>query len=196
MTTTWRRTIAATAAGGHAKTSDTCLSEDLLQDSLDQYWARVCRTLFSLVGDWDEAEDLALEVFLRLHRHPPKELDHLAAWLYRVATNVGLNALRSRKRRLEYETAAGRWSLQQQDAVDPVSELERRQDQARVRAVLAKMRPRQAQLLFLRYLGLSYAELARVLEIASGSVGTMLARAERVFERRYRAVEDEDASSK
>jgi len=195
MTTTWRRTI-ATAAGTGAPASDQYLAEELLQEALEQHWARVCRTLYHLVGDWSEAEDLAIEVFLRLHHHPPRDLERVSAWLYRVASNAGLNALRARKRRQSYETAAGQWTLQQQDPIDPVTELERRQDQAQVRAVLAAMRPRQAQLLFLRYLGLSYAELARVLEMAPGSVGTMLARAERAFERRYRAVEDKDATPK
>jgi len=38
----------------------------------------------------------------------------------------------------------------------------------------------------LRYSGLSYAEIAAALGIAAGSVGTLLARAEADFERRYR----------
>ena len=38
----------------------------------------------------DEADDLAQEVFLRLYRRPPRAGDsNLAAWLYRVAVNVG-----------------------------------------------------------------------------------------------------------
>jgi RNA polymerase sigma-70 factor (ECF subfamily) len=48
------------------------------------------------------------------------------------------------------------------------------------------MKPRAAKLLMLRHTGLSYAEVAEALNVAPGSVGTMLARAERDFERRYR----------
>jgi DNA-directed RNA polymerase specialized sigma24 family protein len=52
------------------------------------------------------------------------------------------------------------------------------------------MKPRKAQLLILRYTDHSYAEIADILGIASSSVGTMLARAEKDFERRYRALKD------
>jgi RNA polymerase sigma-70 factor (ECF subfamily) len=49
------------------------------------------------------------------------------------------------------------------------------------------MKPRDAQLLLLRADGMPYRELAPTLEIQPGSVGSILARAEREFERRYRA---------
>jgi len=55
-----------------------------------------------------------------------------------------------------------------------------------VRGVLASMKPREAQLLLLRSSDLAYREIARALGVQAGSVGTLLARAEREFERRYR----------
>jgi DNA-directed RNA polymerase specialized sigma24 family protein len=61
---------------------------------------------------------------------------------------------------------------------------ERRQ---RVRAVLGALKPREAQLLLLRASGLAYRELAGALGVEPASVGTMLARAEAEFERRFRA---------
>ena len=57
----------------------------------------------------------------------------------------------------------------------------------RVRAVLGALKPREAQLLLLRSSGLAYRELAATLGIAPASVGTLLARAEAEFERRFRA---------
>ena len=58
--------------------------------------------------------------------------------------------------------------------------------QETVRAALASLDERQVQLLLLRQEGLSYRELATVLGVAPGSVGTLLARAEAAFERTYR----------
>jgi DNA-directed RNA polymerase specialized sigma24 family protein len=52
------------------------------------------------------------------------------------------------------------------------------------------MPQRKAQILILRHTDHTYAEIAEVLGVAYSSVGTMLARAERDFERRYRALED------
>jgi DNA-binding CsgD family transcriptional regulator len=53
--------------------------------------------------------------------------------------------------------------------------------------VLALLKPREAQLLLLRASGLAYRELAEATGIHPNSVGTLLARAEAEFERKFRA---------
>ena len=63
-------------------------------------WQTVYRVLVRLVGDPAEAEDLALETFWQLYHRPPVNSNGLGGWLYRVAMNLGLNAIRARKRRL------------------------------------------------------------------------------------------------
>jgi RNA polymerase sigma-70 factor, ECF subfamily len=52
------------------------------------------------LGRREEAEDLAQDVFLRVYRHRKryKPQAKFATWLYRIAQNVLLNALRSRRR--------------------------------------------------------------------------------------------------
>lgn len=172
------------------KPNESTGEEARLEEAFAEHWTWVLRTLTYVVGDRDEAEDLALEVFYRLHRRPPRDLTQLGSWLHRVAMNVGLNALRSRRRRQRYEEEAGALRLQRHAPVDPAAEVERRERQAQVRRVLGQMRPRKARLLILRHEGRSYAEIADILSIAPGSVGTLLARAEREFERRYRSLEE------
>lgn len=149
------------------------------------HWERVCRMLFNVVGDWDEAQDLALEAFLRLYRRPPGDSFNLSGWVYRVAVNLGFNALRDRKRRLQYEAEAGELTLSGDVNSDPAQAAELRNERRQVRGVLSAMKPRSAQLLILRHSGLSYAELAEALSIAPASVGTLLARAEAEFEKLY-----------
>lgn len=151
----------------------------------EQYWNRVCGTLFRLVGDWAEAEDLALEAFVRLYRQPPVLDQNAGGWLYRVATNLGLNALRARHRRQRYEEAALSQAIQDEPIADPAVLLEQAQERAQVRETLQRMKPRSAEVLVLRSSGLPYAEIAAALGVAPGSVGTLLARAEREFEQLY-----------
>ena len=59
------------------------------------------------------------------------------------------------------------------------------------RAALARLPERTAKLLLLRYAGLSYAEIAAALQVAPGSVGTLLVRAERAFIQTYEQLPDE-----
>jgi RNA polymerase sigma-70 factor (ECF subfamily) len=153
-----------------------------------QHWPRLVALLFRLTGDRHEAEDLALEVFWRLHRTPSLRdgSQDPGGWLYRVATRLGYNALRSHKRRGHYEQAAAAQAASTSTQPPPEVQLEQRQERERVRSVLARMRPRSAQLLILRYSGFTYAEMAAATGTASGSVGTLLARAEKEFERLYR----------
>ena len=183
-----KRRWAVSFQGGSAQAVSGAYSE--LEEAFEEHWSSVCRTLYTLVGDWTEAEDLALETFWRLYKRPPRDLRNVGGWLYRVATNLGLNALRARKRRQRHEEAAGALRLQRRDVLSPSEEVERRETCERVRHILAQMKPRAARILILRYADHAYAEIADIVGVAPGSVGTMLARAERDFERRYRALED------
>ena len=158
-----------------------------------EHWSPIFRVLVRLVGDEAEAEDLALETFWRLHQRAPQNESNLGGWLYRVATNLGLNALRARKRRQRHELDAGKWEIETRVS-DPAQAIADEEERACVRAILGTMETWQAQLLTLRYSGLSYAELATALNIAPASVGTLLARAEREFESRYRQQEAQNAS--
>jgi len=158
--------------------------------AFEQHWAPLCRMVYRLTGDWSEAEDLALEALMQLYRHPPADANNLSGWLYRVATNLGLNALRARKRRQLYESEAGDLVLHSAQPDDPASSLEQQAERQRVRETLRSIKPRSAQVLILRYSELSYAEIAAALEVAPGSIGTMLARAEQEFEQAYKRLSD------
>lgn len=186
-------TLTANEAHAHSRQDSDAWFEAAFRDN----WTRVFRVLYRLVGDPGEAEDLALEVFWRLYSQRPAVEGEggWSAWLYRVATNLGFNALRARQRRQRYETQAGRRILDESPSGDPVDEVAKELERQRVRTALSQMKPRSAQLLFLRYSGLSYAELAAALEIAPGSVGTLLARAEAEFEACYQAMEGESRAS-
>ena len=150
------------------------------------HWDKLYGVVYRIVGDPSEAEDLALESFLKLHQRPPRQKTNLSGWLYRVATNLAFNALRSRKRRAAYENAAGQHILETESPINPREAVERAEACLRVRKVLSKMKGRSARILILRHSGLSYAEIAKSVGVADSSVGTLLSRAEKEFERRYK----------
>lgn len=153
---------------------------------LEKY-AHIVSVLFRLTGDRCSAEELTNEVFLKLYRQPSplRENGNAGGWLYRTATNLGIDALRAQARRRQYEQEAGQRMLQSRKDTSPLDEVLRKERRDSVRSVLAALRPAQAQILILRHSGFSYKELAQVIGLALGSVGTMLARAETEFHKRY-----------
>ncbi len=152
----------------------------------EEHWNRLCNILNRILGDPQEAEDLALEAFVQLHKHPPADDHNLGGWLYRVATNLSFNEIRARKRRQRYEEEAGSLEMDDSSPEDPAEATERRLEGEQVRAALGAMKPRAAQVLILRHSGLSYSEIAAATGVSPGSIGTLLARAEKEFEDRYR----------
>src|SRR2546430_9115386 len=73
-----------------------------------QHYARIVAILVRLLGYLSYAEVLANDAFLRLYRHPALQVDgNVGGWLYRTATNLGIDALRASGRRRQYEGAAG-----------------------------------------------------------------------------------------
>ena len=184
-----RWSIVVTADKARALSGVTPKKEKSQFDSVfAENWQKICRVIVRIVGDADEAQDLALETFWQLYRRPPTNdsAQNLGGWLYRVATNLGLNALRSRKRRAQYETQAGMRRIENDSSTDTFDVVTAEEERMRVRAVLGQMDERQAQLLILRYSGLSYKELATTLGVSANSIGTLLVRAEREFEKRYK----------
>jgi RNA polymerase sigma-70 factor (ECF subfamily) len=157
-------------------------------------WARVYRLLYRLVGDPAEAEDLALETFVRLHqKNPLQQSDfNTGGWLHRVATNLGLQSIRGWKRRERYELTAGAYALEDSAEDDPAKTAARAEEQRLARLALAQMNERQSRLLIMRYACSSYKEIAEALELSPTSIGPLLLRAEREFEKRYRALTQEE----
>lgn len=160
---------------------------DSFEELFLSHYTRVVALLRRILGDPARAEDLANEVFLKLYRMPSlrDSVNNVPGWLYRTATNLGIDALRSSARRNRYEQAAARAEIQNPHAESALDAALRTETRQRVRAVLAEIKPIQAQLLLLRASGHSYKELAGALEIDPGSVGTRLIRAEAAFEQRY-----------
>ncbi len=158
-----------------------------------EYWAPIYRLLTRLVTDPSEAEDLALETFFRLHqrRPTPGEEFNTRGWLWRVATNLALQSIRSFKRREHYEITAGRGALEEAPENRPPEILDEKEDRRFARLALAQMNPRQAELLTMRYSGMAYKEIAATLNLSPTSIGPLLLRAERDFEKHYRALVEE-----
>ena len=145
------------------------------------HYERIARVIARVLRDPSRAEELAVEVFLKWSRNPGAQGENAQAWLYRVAVRTGLDELRRETRRTRRERVIGFF----RHSPTPEDIRASKEDQERVRAVLAAIPSRQAELLVLRSHGLSYDELAGALGLNPASIGTFLSRAEQTFRKEY-----------
>jgi RNA polymerase sigma-70 factor (ECF subfamily) len=157
--------------------SDEALYRRLLDGeahAFDELYRRYERCLFGFVlrqlGDRSEAEDVFHEAFMAvLHeRRSSRDLVSFKAWIFEVARHLCLNRVRSRKRAVRaLETEALTPAAAQPH---PESILASREAPAALQRAVEKLPETLAQLYDLRTSGLSYDEIAEVLDVPLGTV--------------------------
>ncbi len=137
------------------------------------------RLALLLVGDQPTAEDVVQDVFARMHARQRR--GPAADGLLPYVRAAVLNGCRSQLRRRAVARRFARQELlppEQDSWASAEQEVIRSQERAQVLAALAALSPRRREVLVLRYyLGLSEAEIARVLGISAGTVKSTAARA-------------------
>lgn len=168
--------------------ADVASSEADFEAAFGEYYPRIVQVLDRMLGDRFEAEEVAVETFLKLagERTPLSGYRNLGGWLYRTATRLGIDSMRAAERRRRYEEMSAREARASDSALEEVLRKERAQN---ARAALARLSRFQTELLMLRSQGLSYKELAEAMQIKLVSVGKLLERALTAFERAYRQCE-------
>ena len=139
-----------------------------------------------MVGDREEAADLAQEAFLKAWRSLSgfQGESSFATWMHRLTTNICLDYLRKQARRQNISTAVSLddedsgWSEPPDHSQDPQHRLEREErKQALVRA-LKELPDHHRQIILMREVsGLSYQEIALALKLDPGTVKSRIARA-------------------
>lgn len=134
-----------------------------------------------LVGDADLASDVVQESFVRLLSHPLPD-DEIRRWLFTVVTNLVRDDARMRSRRQRLLTERYERSDLASDPADVPDEIALQTERiAAAREALNRLSPRDRQMLMMREEGFRYSEIAKAIDVAPGSVGTLLARALRRF---------------
>ena len=138
----------------------------------------VFRLSYLLLGDPDDAEDIAQETFLRAWNHL-KRFDTtrpLRPWLLSIASNLASNRRRSAGRYLSALTRAFRNEPVSSTSIEEKST--RHLEASQLWKAVQTLSVPDQQIVYLRYfLDLSVAETAEVLRIAEGTVKSRLSRA-------------------
>lgn len=125
-------------------------------------------------GASERARDAVQETFLELCSAARADVEpRIAAWLFTVCRNKALDRMRrDETMRIADEVDVERGASAE---LEPVVELARGEESARVIALLARLPERQQEAVRLKFQGgLSYAEIATVMGTSAGNVGFLI----------------------
>ena len=165
-------------------------SFDLL---VERYRVRLFNYLFRLVGNRDDAEEIAQEAFVKayIHAEKYKTIAKFSTWLYTIATNLVRNRMRSlsRKPKIFSLWSKGRYDGEEEkplDILDPQRSPEDKMNDSELSEIInqaiEKIPEKYRTSFVLREINqLSYEEIAAVTGLKLGTVRSRINRARNFF---------------
>ena len=156
---------------------------------IERHRNTVVNLAYRYVGNRQDAEDLAQEIFIKVYRARDRyqPAAKFTTWLYRVAVNASLNEVRNRKHRPTFRAAslhatpdgeAALPAVEDVDSVSPLEAVEQSELHRDVRRAVDALPERQRLALLLnKFHGMSYEELAETFELSVQAVKSLLTRA-------------------
>lgn len=151
---------------------------------VEKYQGRVYAMVYGMLRNREDARDVTQEAFVKAYRNLQSfRMDSsFYTWLYRIAMNLAIDHTRKRKR--QHTSAFDEGIAAREDGGDisdihhedgPGRALERKQLYKQIMDAMEKLPEDQRQVILLRELeGLSYKEIAQVMDIPEGTVMSRL----------------------
>lgn len=179
-----------------ARTDELLVSQVLNGDKkafdllVKKYQQKVISLVGRYVNDMDECRDVAQEVFIKAYRALPKFRQESAfyTWLYRIAVNTAKNHLVARARRvrgsdIEIDDPDQYVEPQLQDFSTPDRELQKQEIEKAIHEAIAGLGEELRATITLReFDGLSYEEIADIMQCPVGTVRSRIFRAREVID--------------
>ncbi len=150
---------------------------ELAFDSLyEQYYARVYAYLRFRVGSTEVAEDLVSQVFERALTHLADLQSTVAAgaWLFRIARNCAIDYFRRQRPTASLDTLIDSSHPRE---CSPEEVIVAQEERARLLLLLKRLPEREREIIGLKFVAcLQNREIARVLNMPEGTVGSLLHR--------------------
>lgn len=169
--------------------------EKAFKQLVEKYQQLVVNTCFGLVHNNEDAEDIAQDVFIEVHRSISnfRADSKISTWLYRIAVNRSLNFIRDNKRRKMAQSIEDMFSLGKEKLTNiypgqtesPDSEFENSERAAILHKAIDSL-PKNQRVAFTlnKYDDLSYKEIAAVMETSISSVESLIHRAKKNLQKK------------
>jgi len=161
---------------------------------VESYQHRVYNSCLGIVHNEQDAEDLAQEVFIEIHRSVKffKGEAKLSTWIYRIALTKSLDFLRKagRKKRFGFikslfKEDSNEPQYEKPDFVHPGVVLENKEKAAILFKAIAELPENQkVAFTFHKIEGLSYLEIAEIMKISLASVESLIFRAKQKLQKK------------
>jgi RNA polymerase sigma-70 factor, ECF subfamily len=151
-------------------------SGDLLLRTFTELRDELVSTLCFVLGNSDDAQDVAQEAFLRCWRTQESlpDIHNLRAWIFRVGLNAAKDLQRSAWRR-RVKPLLGADAMSMKESASPLSGLEDQETLQRLRQALLNLRPEEKEIFLLRQNGeLTYEQIAELYDRPVGTVKTQM----------------------
>lgn len=166
------------------------------EELVHTYQNKVYTLAYRYMGNEDDAYDMSQEAFIKAFRslRSYKGDASFGTWIYRITTNVCLDELRHRKRRvvplsLDEPLATKDGSELERDVADSSLAVDKIYEQKEfsqhIQLLLDEMKPEHKSVIVLRdMMDLSYEEIAVVLECSIGTVKSRISRARNILQKK------------
>jgi RNA polymerase sigma-70 factor (ECF subfamily) len=148
------------------------------KDLVKKYEPQIAATVFGMLGNCPEAEDVGQETFIRFYKRIDKFRgdSSIGTYLTRIAINLSLNEIKRRKRKNLF------FPKSTDSIIEPGEEsnhIEQMENSELLEKALNKLEPKFRMVVVLRLVeGYSTKETARILQLPTGTVLSRLARAQ------------------
>ncbi len=160
-----------------------------------RYQRQVYSLLYRMLGSVDDAEDLVQDTFIRAYNalHSFRQDASFLTWLYKIASNLGIDRMRARKSKaaasLEEEIESGREPADSERQTSPEAAAVRNCVSDVVHHEIMMLPERYRRVVLLRHVSdMTIEEIAAELNLPTGTVKTHLFRAREMLRERLRPV--------
>jgi RNA polymerase sigma-70 factor (ECF subfamily) len=146
----------------------------------NQYSGPIYNFALRMLGDADRAADVAQDTFIKAYRKFDTLTDPSAAraWLYRIATNTAIDAMRRARHTVRMDTDDDRSVEQPDGGPGPETQVLSGLLDERIGRALLRLKPNHRQCLILSDIEeMSAAQIGEVMEMTGGAVRVLLCRA-------------------
>ncbi len=153
--------------------------QEAFKQIIDSYQENIIRVCIGFVGNREDAEDLAQDVFIQLFKSSAslRGEARLSTWLYRVAVNKALNHLRSLKLRKSFdhkEISDGVDACSEDSTDDKITASDHRK--ALRQAINSLPDKQRTAFILQKYEELSYEEISSIMDMSLSSVQSLIFR--------------------